>query len=202
MKIKALFLIPAFLVLFQSCALFPKRQASSTNAIHNAVMDFSKTRRFHKKDSVFQVTFHPEVYKWIVTKKVGGGIETAKGKVFQGMKAISIFPNVGKFLLSADVKVGLKGMIVPSRFIEVNDKLYLWWDADYPLTQELLDVLDKYHLLQDDEGGILTLPDGVIIHSHKSVDYYYCKDSPYWYKRVFINKIMGDYEPPPLKCKP
>lgn len=118
------------------------------------------------------------------------------------MQAINIFPNVEKILLSADVKVGLKGKIVPSRFIEVNDKLYLLWDPDYPLTQELLDVLGKYHLLQDDEGGILTHPDEVAIHSHKSVDYYYCKDSLYWYKRVFINKTIGDYEPPPLKCRP
>jgi len=200
MKIKTLFFIPAFLVLLQGCALFLKRQMSSTSAIHNAIMDFSKTRRFHKKDSVFQVTFHPEVYKRVVKKDSAGEIETIKGEKYQGMQAVDIFPNFKKVLLSANVKVGLKSTIIPSRFMEINQKLYLWWDPDYPLTQETLNVLEKYHVFQDDEGGIITFPEDANYYSKRRVYYYYCSSNPHQYKRIFTNEWKR-HKIPELRCK-
>lgn len=195
------FLFTAFIiVLVQGCLVFPKRQMSSTTVIQNAIMDFSKTRRFHKKDSVFQVTFNPEVYKRVVKKDSAGGIETIKGEKYQGMQAVDIFPNFKKVLLSANVKVGLKSTIVPSRFMEINQKLYLWWDLDYPLTQETLDVLEKYHVFQDDEGGIITFPEDANYHSKRGVYYYYCSSNPHQYKRIFTNEWKR-HKIPRLKCK-
>lgn len=150
--------------------------------IHTALLDFSNNRRLYKKDSVFSI--------WIYQKDDN-----------EDLLVVSIGRDYSKLLLTDSSKVGSKGKL-PSRFIEKDMKLFYWWDDDYSLTDEALAVFQKYNLLQDDEGGLIQVPDFEIDDAQKDAHYYFCKNDLTKYKRVITNIGIGYYEAPDLKCKP
>jgi hypothetical protein len=132
---KCLCLITVMLVL--GCASLKRELIKSGNrneVIQNAILDFSKTTRLYKKDTVFSVT---------------------TGDVNEEILVVRVGKNTTKLLLTADTRGGVKNKLFPSRFIEKDGKLFFWWDDDYPITEEALAVFKKYNLLQDDEGGLI-----------------------------------------------
>jgi hypothetical protein len=89
---------------------------------------------------------------------------------------------------------------LPSRFIEIDAKLFYLYDEDYSLTEETLEVLRKYGRLRDDPDGTLYL-DNPTNDSKKGMHYYFCKQDLANYKKVKSAIGIGYYEPPKLKCK-
>lgn len=182
MKVKFLcLLIMATLVL--SCASFKKELIKSggrNEVIQNAILIFSKTTRLYKRDTVFSVRTGED--KEILIVRVG--------------------KNSTKLLLTTDTEPGSKNKLLPSRFVEKDGKLFFWWDNDYPLTEEAIAVFHKYNLFQDDDGGVITVPNFTNDDAQKAAHYYFCKNDLTKYKEVITNKGIGYYDPPKLTCNP
>lgn len=170
-------------------------------AITNAILDFSNSSRFYNQNKIFSVRAHDTLHRMALVNTNENLDSWVKGEIQEGILSVSIIPRPkeNKLLLTAETIVGSKGKL-PSRFIEINEKLFFWWDDDFPLSQAALDVYSKYDLLQDDEGGIIQLPDFIIDDSQKAVDYYFCKNNLLKYKKVTTKIAMGYYDIPKLEC--
>jgi hypothetical protein len=153
-----------------------------SEAIHNAILDFSNTSPIFKTDSIFSIS----VYNSLDDKKY----------------LVRVGRNSTKILVNDSIKslVGLKVKTIPTRFKEFKNKIFIWMDDDYPLTQEALDIYKKYNLLQDDEGGWVLFPDSSVNESQKGVHYYFCKNNLTIYKKVTTNIGLGYYDPPVFNC--
>lgn len=97
----------------------------------------------------------------------------------------------------------------PNKYIIVNDKLFIWKDDHTPLNGELLNILDKFGVLDstDVKMAIGTLPSEfddtrlvLIDHDLKSVNYHICKSEIQKFKKVTTNKAHGSYKHPRLNC--
>jgi starvation-inducible outer membrane lipoprotein len=169
------------LLFLEGCVSFKKelvQKGNQADAIQNAILDFSNTTRLYKKDTVFSVQ----------TEEIGGEV-----------LVVSIGKNNMKMLLTESTKVGSIGKL-PSRYVEINGKLFYWWDNDYILSEDAIAVFHKYNLLQDDEGGIIKFPDFIIDDAQKAAHYYFCKNDLTKYKKVITNIGIGYYDTPGLKC--
>lgn len=180
---KTNFLIYAFLlVLFiPSCKSFKANlleKGNKEDLIKNAILDFSETEKMYRKYQVFRIETQLDDDKF---------------------SAISINRNNIKILMTSEVKIGVKGK-VPSKFFELGDKLFIWYDDEYPLSKDALEVFKKYDLLQSDEDGTIQFPDFVIDDSQKAVHYYFCPDDFTNYVKKITSIGLGYYNPPILRC--
>ena len=174
------------IVIIESCSSFKpqlKSNGDKETIINNAIIDFSKTKKLYKRDTVFSV-------------KV---LELTNNN---DILVVRIIKNNTKVLITDDITVGSKGGKVPTRYIEKEGKLFFWWDDDYALTEEALKVFSKYNLLQDNEGGWVKFPDFTIDDAQKAAHYYFCKENLTKYKKVVTNKGIGYYDPPKVNCNP
>ncbi|MGV8947175.1 MAG: hypothetical protein ACOH1N_12150 [Lutibacter sp.] len=203
MKLNNLFLL-SLLLLFGSCSAFKKELAQTggqKEAIQNAILDFSNTSGLYKKDTVFFVSFHDPLYKMVLEETNEGNGKWVEGKPYQGIVAVNIGANYNKMLLTDSVKVGKKGVKIPTRYIEKDSKLFYWWDDNYPLTQEALDTFGKYNLLAENNlDGVIEFYDFKINDAQKGVDYYFCKNDLTQYKKITTDKGIGFYDAPSLDC--
>lgn len=202
MKINYLYLLTFHLVC--ACGTFKKelrqtggQQAAAQNAIH----DFSRTTRIYKEDSVFSVKIHDPLYRMFLGKTDEGNSKWVEGEPYKGVIAVSISADYNKILLTDNMKVGKKGVEIPTRYIEKDGKLFYWQDDDYPLTQEALTVFERYNLLAENNlDGIIEFYNFKINDAQKGVDYYFCTNDLTKYKKVTTNKAIGFYVPPRLDC--
>ncbi len=176
------------------------RTGSQPEIIKNAILDFSTTCKLYKKGSVFLVSFYDTVYKMTLKKLDDRNYKWIPNDFYEDICAVGIGANYNRFLLTKEAKVGSKGKL-PTRFFEKDGKLFYWWDNDYPLTEETLSVFHKYNLLQDDENGMITIPDFVIDDAQKVAHYYFCRDDLTKYKKIITNIGLGYYEPPRISCR-
>ena len=178
-------LLAVLTMFFGSCVsvknAFVKSGNNQDDAIQIAILDFSKTGKLFKKDSVFSVDINGLInYKDLMVVRVG--------------------KNITKLILTKDAKIGSKGKL-PSRYILKNGKLFFWWDDSYSLTEDALAIFNKYNLLQDDNNGAIKIPEHLVFDdAQKAAHYYFCKNDVSAYKKVITNKGIGYYGPPSLKC--
>ena len=196
-----------FLTIIVGCASFKAelyQEGSKNEAIYNAILDFSNTKKLYKRDSIFYVTYTDSLYSMTMIKSgdqiFGEYNEWVPDKLYKELVAVSIGADYNKMLLTSNVKVGKKGIKIPTRYIEKDGKLFYWWDDNYPLTQKALDVFEKYNLLQDDKDGTVLFLDFTTDDAQKGADYYFCRNDLSKYKRIITNVGMGYYKPPNLSC--
>jgi len=168
-------------------------------AIQNAILDFSGGNSIYKNDSVFSINYLDTLYRMVLNKSKGD-YTWEKGEPYERIVAVAIRSNSNRFLLTTNTTIGSKGKL-PSRFIEKDRKLFFWWDNEYALTEEALSIYKKYGLLQDDQGGIITVPDFINDDSKKAVHYYFCRNNLTKYKKISTAKGIGYYDPPSVHCE-
>lgn len=170
-------------------------------AIHNAILDFSTNCYLFKKDSVFSVTFEDSVFEEgnlvrVDEKANKDGVthRWKRGPFRNGIVFVGIGTNDNyQFYYSKDEKP-----ILPSRYVIKEGKLFYWWDHNYPVTEEMINILKKYDCLQSD----LIIPEFGKDEKTKGADYYFCMNDLSKYKRVITNIAWGGYyKLPRLKCK-
>jgi hypothetical protein len=176
-----------------------KQGLITNDPIQIAILDFSKTCRLYRQDSVFHVSITDTVWRLALKQYSNREYKWVNDYKYDDITAISILGTNNQFLLTAKVKIGGTHQI-PSRFIEKNGKLFYWYDDNYPLTAEVIAVFKKYHLFQDDQGGLIQFAQKVTDDSKKGIDYYFCRSDPTIYKKVISNKPLGYYDAPLLKC--
>lgn len=149
-------------------------------AIYNAIIDFTNTSsKLYKYNSIFTIKT-VEINEEIMVVRIG--------------------KNSMQLLLTDSTITGSIGFF-PSKYFEKDDKLFFWWDDEYPLTDTALNVFKKYNLLQVTENTPIRFPDFVIDDSQKAAHYYFCKNDLTKYRVVMNNKAIGLYKPPKLNCK-
>ena len=177
MKLQKLALLACFV--FFNCNLVKSQSINTTlfdEAIKNAINDFSKTKAY-KKDRVFGITYK---------------------EIRESILFISILEREeNKYLYS--ITKPIEENILPSRYFEKDNKLFIWWDGNKKLSQEMFNVLKKYNMLKDDEGGWITFLDYAMDDKKKATTYYFCKNDLKEFKRIITN--ISDINLPKLKCK-
>ncbi|AXT61472.1 hypothetical protein D1816_14295 [Aquimarina sp. AD10] len=168
-------------------------------AIENVILDFSSLNRVYKKDSIFKVTYTDTFYNMDIEKVKEGHYKSAKGeKTYLDYCLVSITANDHKMFFNSrsdnDIKYNL-----PSKYLEKDGKLFYWWDKNDSVTNETIKVLEKYGLLQNDDGWS-KLPEMSTNDSKKGVDYFFCRNDLSEYKRVITSKSIEYYTPPKLDC--
>lgn len=123
---------------------------------------------------------------------------------------LSIIPeNQGYIDLQTKDIIGKKTDWFPTKYKEINNKLFLWHDSLVPLSREIIEVIHFYGILDstDIKMDLGLLPEDFedtrmvrTDHGLKSVDYYICKGNISKYKKVKTNIGIGYYTPPKLDC--
>ena len=169
-------------------------------AIVIAIHDFSKTK-LYRMDSVFIVTLYDTLHRVAIDTISAGNYKSRRGKAYPYIIAVNIFGFGTKYFLDTTANLNQqKG--IPSRFIEQNGKLFVWWDDHFQLTDSTIKVLDKYH--QIGRGGpgdwMKYLRGGGVDELKKGADYYFCRSNLNVYKKKITNRATEWYEPPNVKC--
>lgn len=98
----------------------------------------------------------------------------------------------------------------PNKFIVINGKLFLWKDNKTPLSKEILQVLNKYKVLDstDIKEHYGMLPPGfkdtrliILDDGLKGADYFVCKNNIRKFRRIYTNRAFGYYKNPKIKCR-
>jgi hypothetical protein len=151
------------------------KECNVDKAVQIAILDFQKTN-IYKKGKVFNIDI----------KQIDSNI----------IYVSFLETEENKYLYS--ITKPIEENILPSRYIEKDNKLFIWWDDDKKINQEMFDVLKKYNMLKDDEGGWITMLDYAMDDKKKGVNYFICKNNLEVFKRIITNK--GNIETPKLKC--
>ncbi|MEL6484470.1 MAG: hypothetical protein AAFP96_06450, partial [Bacteroidota bacterium] len=126
MNFKYLFLI-GIVSLTQQCASWKKNLTSEGGeggAIENAILDFSNSSRQFKEFNTFHI------------------LKVSSEKVI----GLSILGDSNKWRLGA-IRIGNTNKYFPSRFKEINGKLFYWSDSTTVITKDVLEVMKKYKVL-------------------------------------------------------
>lgn len=189
------------LMLFGGCS--PRRPYTALDAttlqdvaISMAIQDFSTSCPLFKRDSVFYVAFEDSVFHKPALVRVNERSHThewIRGEHLDGEVCVCISGGVAmQYTFAEQYRAGL-----PTRYAIRDNKLFYWKDDNYPVSEEMINVLRKYGLLTMDDSFLDFYEDD----SRKGADYYFCKNNPSKYKRVVTNIAFGYYEPPILKGK-
>lgn len=152
-----------FISLFFSCKTIYKdnlfQEEGREKAILNVISDFSKSER-SRNGNVFQIVDlenKGEFYRFLIDSEVRVELDT-----------INI--------------LGLKQSYYPSRYKEINNRLYIWSDSTVSVNQKIISIMDKYKAIDSTifkiEKGLLPESDWPIVKNSentKILSYYVCK---------------------------
>ena len=165
-------------------------------AIHNAILDFSKKINLFTKDVAFYVNFEDSVFYEATLVRVyekNYTHEWKRGELYDGIASVEIMGVLGSKLYYSEESKGR----LPSRYVIKKGKLFYWYDDNYPVTDEMIAVLWKYDLLEEDY--VISIES--MSESKKSAHYYFCKNNMSKYKKIKPKYGLGFYNPPKVKCK-
>ena len=169
--------LTCFVFLLLSCKTYKKNIELTTennDFIENAINDFSKTKLF-KKGTVFNLKIESNIEEYIL---------------------ITIIESKNKFLYSELKKI--EDQTIPSKYFELNNKLFLWWDNNFKPDEKNISVLKKYEMLYFSEDKFELLNEYSIDENIKGIDYFFCKNEPSKYKKVITTKTF--YKAPKINC--
>jgi hypothetical protein len=164
-----------------------------------AILDFSKTK-LCKMDSVFYVSLYDTLHRMALKKTDEHHYKWAVGNSYPEIIAVNIDASRNKFVLDTTADISVQ-TVIPSRCIELNGKLFYWRDKHYPLTNNTIKILDKYHCLRRGGHSDTELDNFKLDDAMKAANYYFCRNNLSIYKRVISNKAIGYYDPPDITCK-
>ena len=194
-----LLIILLTLVLLTGCSGWKQLligQGNEYDLINNAILDFSNTERLFKQDSTFHVTFIDTLYSMKLERVDDRTLKWIPDKKYENIIGVSILGSIGKIYYIDDIEIGSFGSL-PSRYMEKNNKLYYWYDDDYPLTQDVVDVLNKFNVIEKIES--IAMVEFIIDDGKKGASYYFCRDNFSKYKKV-VSTIAIGYDIPKLHC--
>jgi hypothetical protein len=177
------YILILFLLLLSSCSSWKGVLVSSgdqNDAVRNAIYDFINTERLSKKDNVFSV----------------GVIDTLSDTVL----GIYVIGNENTQLVITKDGTEFSYRAFPTRYLELDGKLFYWYDAAETVSDDLIDTFTRYSLIDTMIVNVY-IPERIIDDSKKGVDYYFCKNNFLKYKKVRGTIAMGWYDPPRLRCE-
>jgi len=191
------FLLFCVLVFFFGCNTWKEslvEKGNKEDAIQNAILDFSHTKKLFKQDSVFYVGVEDTLYSLKLVSESEYAHQWVPDKPYKDIIGISIIGDEETLYHKKDLEIGSSGKI-PSRYQVVSGKLFLWHDDKYPLTKELVNILERYNLIRSDDVELFFITDD----GKKGASYYFCRNDLSNYKKEISTIAMG-YDVPELKC--
>lgn len=185
MEKKGLLLL-LIIFLIESCVT-PKwkiNQVSSGdmhNVIDNILTDFIHTSHLVKKDSIYNLLITDFDSETLII-----GVSIPSDIVHPSYKN----------------KVGTYDPVFPTQYVIKGDKLFYWSDSTQVITQEILDVLQRYNHIDYSWSELpyevlnIVNDDGI-----EGVLYFICKNNYINYEKTGISNISKRYKTPVLKCK-
>lgn len=154
-----------------------QQKGEGNEAIISAIHDFSMSSSLFRQGSVFFVWLedHSDIYS-----------------VSIGSPAVKVL---------YDKSLGTSGFRLPSHVLVVDDRLFYWWEDGVEPSSNVIDMLKKYEILQDNQGGAILFPDKFDHVMKKSMHYYFCKNNISNFRSVKTTKALGYYNAPILKCQ-
>jgi len=168
------------------------KEGDKEDAIHNAILDFSHSKKLFNQDSVFYLQIEDPLYSQKSVSESEHAHQWVPDKPYKDIIGISIIGDEENTYIEKDFEN--ENVRIPTRFTVVQGKLFLWWDDNYPLTQEVIDVLHQFHLVESEEESMFTTD-----HNKKGATYYFCRNDLSRYKKEITTTAMG-YNIPKLKC--
>jgi len=170
------------LILFTNCSTWKQSMISvgdTNDAINNAITDFIHTSRLYKQDTVFDL----------------------KITNVNDMLVIGIMGKTNKLFVKSNNKIGTNSdPTFPTNFVIKNGRLFLWYDHNKTISQELKNVLIQYNHLDSVWMKEYDIPPYVVDDGKKGVIYYFCKKNLSIYKKTGSNTIRKHYKIPKLDC--
>lgn len=142
-----------------------------------AILDFSKQFNTRGKRGTYSVK-----------------VDTSRKDII----VVKIGKSCNRLLFNGESQIGKKDNF-PSKFLEVNKKIFYWRDNNFPLEKEVVDVLRNYNLVQDNKDGYLFLPDPINVGKLKTSYYFFCRENTLNYKRIKTRKMI-DFDEVKLDC--
>ncbi|MGY4384650.1 hypothetical protein ACVWYN_001676 [Pedobacter sp. UYP24] len=169
--------------------------------IEKAIQNYVNKSRIFDKAKVFRVSIEDSLFRLGLNNAPDSdGIYRYHAvKLFEGI-FVGITVQDNQFPMS---KLGLaynQGKL-PSRYMEIQNKLFIWSDLNYPLTDKTLNILQKYNLVFDSKGGMFTVPEIFDTKSYKGVYYYFCRNDLTKFKRIISSNAYEFQDFPKLKCE-
>ncbi|MBS1504466.1 MAG: hypothetical protein JST32_20565 [Bacteroidetes bacterium] len=165
----------------------------------NAIQDFVKTKLF-KMDSVFHVKVYDTLYRVAFDTISKNNYRSKAGRAYPEIIAVDILGSSYKYVLDTTTDLNTqKG--IPSRFLEQNGKLFIWYDDHHPLMDSTIKMLDKYHLIVRGRKGDWDKLVWGTDDAKKGATYYFCRSNLTVFRRIITSAGTGWYDPPKIKCK-
>ena len=180
MKLSYIIIVVFFLL--WSCSSWEKTmivKGNQDDAIQNAIYDFLNSEKIDKRDSIFGI------YVKTISDEILG---------------ITIRADANPLLVVTEDNINYNYRGFPTMYFENRGKLFYWDDPTKSVNTDIISIFTKYNLIDTMILNVY-IPEIMIDHSKKSVDYYYCKNNLQRYKKVRTKKAMGYYQPPKLRCK-
>jgi predicted transcriptional regulator len=86
----------------------------------------------------------------------------------------------------------------PNNYVEINKKLFIWYDEEKEIDEETIKIFMKYNLLVDNKNDSINFLDVIIDDSKKGVSYYMCKNNIANFKKIKSNWVKKSH--PKLSC--
>lgn len=205
-----IFLLP---LLFVDCSsvrssFFQEGNSIQEMATMNAITDFSKKSSIFRKESVFSVSFIDTIYtlrfeEVSELERISTGTRDThrwvRDSLYQDLVAVIVF---AKPYYQYYYKKGEKTGHLPSRYLITSGKLFYWRNLNYPVTNNMIDILSRYDLLQD-SSIFPGYPEGMDLKKIKyrrSTAYFFCRNDLSKFKKDFRRTAIGYYKPPKLIC--
>ena len=193
----------AFILIFFNCATYKKQFYVGVGDIEqarmNVIVDFINTYKTPKRYLQRRQGKPFNVFHFVREKTLD-----------DNTYLLSILPNNESIAMRIEDKVGeIPRDYFPNNYIVKKDKLFLWNDGVTPLQNGVLEVLNKFGVLDstDIKMDLALLPDDfedtrmiTIDDRLESFNYFICRNDISEFKKLVTYKSFGYYKLPKLNC--
>lgn len=197
--------IPRFILLicfhFLIISCYSNKIELSKNIDNNevakkAIFDFAKRNKLFKENLVFNVEIYNPLNKKILKTVSKNEKKWINEGVYGNMIVVNIFGD-NYYKNKYSTLENLSNIKNPNQFVEIENKLFIWFDPKKGMDENTNEILKKYGVLTNGNKDSMNIRDD----AKKGTDYYFCTNNLNKYKIINTNIATGYYKPPKLNCK-
>ncbi len=157
-------------------------KGGANEAIENAIADFTNLQKVNNgRNRIYNVSVK---------------------NLSNGLIGVSILDySEGKVYLTESDSIGSNRPFFPTKYKEVNKRLFYWYDSKSFVSKDILEKLTQLHHV---DSSYYHNPNNLSLSfndSQKAMHYYFCPNDLTRYSRVESNIALGYGKIPKLNCK-
>ncbi|HAW80533.1 MAG TPA: hypothetical protein DCX27_12995 [Balneola sp.] len=185
------FLLILFLLI--SCSTWKEslvQFGSKEDAIENSILDFTHSKLFNS-DSVVYVIVEDTLHSIKREYEHEYSYRLVPDEPYNHLIGITIIGDHLNTYYAEEFEE--EDSRVPTNYSIVDGKLFLWWDDNRELSEDVIDQLYKFNL-------VVSMDEAMFVTNHeKAAKYYLCRNRISRYKKV-VNKSAIGSDIPKLNC--